>query len=73
MLQIRQLSPVPDFRLYRTILGSICHKIYYWVNGQDWNMNGGLVKSTALTSYLLKLITVLWIHKRISLFLGNTY
>lgn len=63
-------SSVPDSRLYRTISGSICHKILL-VNGEDGNMNGGLVKSTASMSYLLKLITILWIHKRISLFLGN--
>lgn len=72
MLQIWQLSSVPDSRLYRTISGSICHKIYYWVNGEDGNIDGGLVKSTVnVISVKVNNYTV--DYRGISLFLGNIY
>lgn len=39
----------------------IRYKGCYWVNCQNWNMNGGIRKS--IVSKLFKLITTLWLYK----------
>lgn len=48
--------------------GSKCYKRHYWDNSQHWNID---YKPKYRISFL-NLITILWLYKRINLFLRNT-
>lgn len=72
--EIWQLNVIPDSKLSRTILGSLyVIKNIIWSNVKTWNINGGLDKSIASRLNFFKLVTILWLCKRIFLFLGNIH